>query len=339
MTPNKAVEFIYKHSELIAKAKADKALPAKEGGLMALANGGLAQSNFADGGQAKEYVDSTGAKHIWDFANGIYRPETMVKSGVTYKWNPTAGKYEVSSGNAGVDVLMNNQTGGGQDAAPSNPANADWGTALAIGQGLSNFGLPSIGDYVQSEARMGINAQTGAYSQDAQNQRAAEAVAQQAAAEDASQSAREASTSIGNDYGGCGGGADAPGANADGFGGGDAGFGGGSQPFAHGGMTNYAGGGLGSLGGYSDGGQLLRGPGDGVSDNIPATIGGKRPARLADGEFILPARIVSELGNGSTEAGARALYKMMDRIQKNRGKTVGKGRVAVDSKSHKYLPA
>jgi hypothetical protein len=106
---------------------------------------------------------------------------------------------------------------------------------------------------------------------------------------------------------------------------------------ADGGVMNYAMGG--QLGGYSDGGQLLKGPGDGVSDDIPAQIGTKQPARLADGEFVLPARIVSELGNGSTDAGAKRLYAMMDRIQQNRGKTVGKGKVAVNSKSDKYLPA
>ena len=94
-----------------------------------------------------------------------------------------------------------------------------------------------------------------------------------------------------------------------------------------------------NLGGYSDGGRLLRGPGDGVSDSIPATIGHKQPARLADGEFVVPARIVSELGNGSTDAGARRLYEMMDRIQQNRAKTVGKGKVAVNSRSDKHLPA
>lgn len=93
------------------------------------------------------------------------------------------------------------------------------------------------------------------------------------------------------------------------------------------------------LGGYSDGGRLLKGPGDGVSDSIPAVIGKHQPARLADGEFVIPARIVSELGNGSTEAGARKLYEMMDRVQKRRNKTVGKGKVAVDSKAHKDLPA
>lgn len=104
-------------------------------------------------------------------------------------------------------------------------------------------------------------------------------------------------------------------------------------------MAAYADGGASSLGGYSDGGRLLRGPGDGVSDSIPATIADRRPARLADGEFVVPARIVSELGNGSTEAGARKLYAMMDRVQKARGKTTGKGRVAVNSRADKHLPA
>ena len=98
-------------------------------------------------------------------------------------------------------------------------------------------------------------------------------------------------------------------------------------------------GGISDLGGYSDGGRLLRGPGDGVSDSIPAVIGGKQPARLADGEFVVPARIVSELGNGSTEAGARKLYAMMDRIQNARGKTVGKGKIAKNTRAEKYLPA
>lgn len=114
---------------------------------------------------------------------------------------------------------------------------------------------------------------------------------------------------------------------------------GGIMRMAQGGTPGYALGGLGSLGGYSDGGRLLRGPGDGVSDSIPATIGGKRPARLADGEFVVPARIVSELGNGSTEAGSRKLYAMMDRVQRARGGTTGKGKVAKNSRADKYLPA
>jgi len=115
----------------------------------------------------------------------------------------------------------------------------------------------------------------------------------------------------------------------------------GKEVAANGGMISYAmGGGLGSLGSYSDGGRLLKGPGDGVSDSIPATIGAKKqPARLADGEFVVPARIVSELGNGSTEAGARKLYAMMDRVQKARGKTTGKNKVAANTRADKHLPA
>ena len=104
--------------------------------------------------------------------------------------------------------------------------------------------------------------------------------------------------------------------------------------YAAGGMAE---GGLGSLGSYSDGGRLLKGPGDGVSDSIPAMIGKNQPARLADGEFVIPARIVSEIGNGSTDAGARKLYAMMDRIKKARGKSMKN--IAANSKADKYLPA
>jgi hypothetical protein len=98
-------------------------------------------------------------------------------------------------------------------------------------------------------------------------------------------------------------------------------------------------GGISDLGGYSDGGRLLKGPGDGVSDDIPASIGGKQPARLAEGEFVVPARIVSELGNGSTDAGAKRLYQMMDRIQSDRKKTTGKGKFSDNPKAYKHLPA
>jgi hypothetical protein len=117
---------------------------------------------------------------------------------------------------------------------------------------------------------------------------------------------------------------------------------GGVMGMALGGLGSLAGGGQAgyNLGGYSDGGRLLKGPGDGVSDSIPASIGrNKQPARLADGEFVVPARIVSELGNGSTEAGARKLYAMMDRVQKARGRTTGKRRVATNTRAEKYLPA
>jgi hypothetical protein len=109
--------------------------------------------------------------------------------------------------------------------------------------------------------------------------------------------------------------------------------------FAQGGLSALARGGISNLGDYSDGGRLLRGPGDGVSDSIPATIANKRPARLADGEFVVPARIVSELGNGSTEAGALKLYQMLARVQNARKKSIGRGRVAVNSRAEKLLPA
>ena len=109
-----------------------------------------------------------------------------------------------------------------------------------------------------------------------------------------------------------------------------------SVKVAAGGLMGYAPGGITSLGGYSDGGRLLRGPGDGVSDSIPATIAGKQPARLADGEFVIPARIVSEIGNGSTEAGAKKLYAMMDRVQNARKKSLKN--VAANTKADKYLP-
>jgi hypothetical protein len=113
----------------------------------------------------------------------------------------------------------------------------------------------------------------------------------------------------------------------------------GPNGMAAGGIAALARGGMGQLGSYSDGGQLLRGPGDGVSDSIPATIGKGQPARLADGEFVVPARIVSELGNGSTEAGAKQLYAMMARIQAGRAKTTGKNQVAKNSKAVRHLPA
>jgi hypothetical protein len=86
-------------------------------------------------------------------------------------------------------------------------------------------------------------------------------------------------------------------------------------------QPRYAHGGLADLGGYSDyasGGRMLKGPGDGMSDDIPATIANKQPARLANEEFVIPADVVSHLGNGSSEAGAKVLYKMMDRVRQAR---------------------
>lgn len=163
-------------------------------------------------------------------------------------------------------------------------------------------------------------------------------MAEQAAQERANQIVREiaafdASREGSRGFGGYGGdGRATGGVGGDASGGGDRGTRGG---FARGGITALAQGGY-NLGSYSDGGRLLRGPGDGVSDDIPAMIGKKQPARLANGEFVIPARIVSELGNGSTDAGAKRLYEMMARVQKVRRKTKN---VAANTKAAKYLPA
>ena len=89
------------------------------------------------------------------------------------------------------------------------------------------------------------------------------------------------------------------------------------------------------LGGYSDGGRLLKGPGDGMSDDIPASIGHKQPARLADGEFVVPADVVSHLGNGSTDAGAKKLYSMMDKVRHARTGNKKQGRQIT---ADKFLP-
>lgn len=102
---------------------------------------------------------------------------------------------------------------------------------------------------------------------------------------------------------------------------------------------NMAGGGLADLGGYADyagGGRMLKGPGDGMSDSIPATIAGKQPARLANDEFVVPADVVSGLGNGSSDAGAKQLYKMMDRVRAAR---TGKQAQAKQINPTKYMPA
>ena len=82
-------------------------------------------------------------------------------------------------------------------------------------------------------------------------------------------------------------------------------------------------------------GGYLQGPGDGMSDDIPATINGDEPAALADGEFVVPADVVSHLGNGSSEAGSKQLYAMMDRIRKAR---TGKKSQGKEIKPGKYMP-
>jgi len=93
------------------------------------------------------------------------------------------------------------------------------------------------------------------------------------------------------------------------------------QAMARGGISD-----LGSYSDYARGGRMLKGPGDGMSDSIPASIAGKRPARLADGEFVIPADVVSHLGNGSTDAGAKQLYAMMNKVRQARTGRKAQGR-------------
>ena len=83
-------------------------------------------------------------------------------------------------------------------------------------------------------------------------------------------------------------------------------------------------------------GGYLDGAGDGMSDSIPATIEGKQPARLADGEFVIPADVVSHIGNGSSKAGSKQLYSMLDRIRKAR---TGHTKQGKEIKPQKYMPA
>jgi hypothetical protein len=98
-------------------------------------------------------------------------------------------------------------------------------------------------------------------------------------------------------------------------------------------QPQYAEGGIAQL---AVGGKLLRGQGDGMSDSIQANISGKREARLADGEFVVPADVVSHLGNGSTDAGAKQLYSMMDKVRQAR---VGSKKQGKQINPMKYMPA
>jgi hypothetical protein len=89
-----------------------------------------------------------------------------------------------------------------------------------------------------------------------------------------------------------------------------------SQPIAiaQGGFMNFA------------KGRYLAGPTDGMADKIPSSIDGQQPAKLSHGEFVIPADVVSHLGNGNSEAGANQLYKMMDRVRKARTGSTKQGK-------------
>ena len=95
------------------------------------------------------------------------------------------------------------------------------------------------------------------------------------------------------------------------------------QNFARGGIANLA------------SGKYLAGGTDGMADKIPATIAGKQPAKLSHGEFVIPADVVSHLGNGNSEAGADRLYSMMDKIRQARTGTKKQGK---QINPNKFLP-
>jgi hypothetical protein len=99
--------------------------------------------------------------------------------------------------------------------------------------------------------------------------------------------------------------------------------------YAQGGLTAFA------MGGNPKGGYL-DGQGDGMSDSIPATIEGKQPARLADGEFVIPADVVSHIGNGSSKAGSKRLYAMLDKVRHAR---TGNKKQGKEINPAKYMPA
>lgn len=96
----------------------------------------------------------------------------------------------------------------------------------------------------------------------------------------------------------------------------------------------YAKGGLASL--PQSKGYYLGGATDGMADQVPASIDNREPAALSDGEFVIPADVVSHLGNGNSNAGAQELYAMMDKVRKDRTGTTAQG---TQIKPKNYLPA
>jgi len=96
------------------------------------------------------------------------------------------------------------------------------------------------------------------------------------------------------------------------------------QPYGYGEETQtMAQGGLASV---APQGMYLGGSTDGMADQIPATIDNRQPAALSDGEFVIPADVVSHLGNGNSDSGAKQLYGMMDRIRKARTGSTEQGK-------------
>lgn len=96
-------------------------------------------------------------------------------------------------------------------------------------------------------------------------------------------------------------------------------------------QNNMAAGGLATL----DKGYYMGGSTDGMADQIPASLGGQQPAALSDGEFVVPADVVSHMGNGNSQAGAKQLYEMMERIRKAR---TGMSKQAKQVDPKQYMP-
>jgi hypothetical protein len=96
-------------------------------------------------------------------------------------------------------------------------------------------------------------------------------------------------------------------------------------------VQNLAAGGLATL----KEGNYLNGASDGMADKVPARIDGKQEARLSDGEFVIPADVVSHLGNGNSDAGAKMLKGMMDRVRKAR---TGNEKQGKQIDPNKFLP-
>jgi hypothetical protein len=108
---------------------------------------------------------------------------------------------------------------------------------------------------------------------------------------------------------------------------------GGQINLAKGGMTYMEGGGTTDVTGEP---RMVQGTGDGMSDSVPATIEGVQEARLANDEFVIPADVVADIGNGSSNAGAKKLYSMMDRVRKARHGTT---KQPPEIKAERLMPA
>jgi hypothetical protein len=103
------------------------------------------------------------------------------------------------------------------------------------------------------------------------------------------------------------------------------------QQMAAGGLTGIAG----QRGNVTGSGMYLNGSSDGMADLVPANIDGKQEARLSDGEFVIPADVVSHLGNGNSDAGAKQLHQMMDNVRKERTGTTQQGK---EINPEKFMP-